>query len=322
MRSLTGSGRGWMLIAMALTLVVNSKDAEPTLALGLMAAPLASATSGPAIDVAEGVGDVTVANVAKSVRYGKNIVLKGSLEPKRGGVAIVLERDLGDGWKRVMERKTSKQGRYSFKVAMKRTGLVRIRAKLQSGGEVRKIAVRSKLDLRRSKMNIWSGQSFHVRGRLLHALPGRRVVLELRKRGRWAKAQSRLTGGQGTFHFKVEARIQGTVKARVRFAGDEANLGTRQTISLSVFKTAFASYYGGGGTTACGQSLTDSMVGVAHKTLPCGTIVKFLYGGRVVEAPVIDRGPFIAGRDFDLTVGLKRRLGFGDLGSLGYSIGR
>lgn len=61
-------------------------------------------------------------------------------------------------------------------------------------------------------------------------------------------------------------------------------------------------FYGNG--TACGQKLTKELVGVAHKTLPCGTMVQFRYKGKVVTAPVIDRGPYVAGRTWDLSKGL------------------
>jgi hypothetical protein len=64
------------------------------------------------------------------------------------------------------------------------------------------------------------------------------------------------------------------------------------------------SWYGPGfygNRTACGQTYTTTIVGVAHKTLPCGTMVQFRYGGRVVTAPVIDRGPYVAGRQWDLS---------------------
>ena len=36
-------------------------------------------------------------------------------------------------------------------------------------------------------------------------------------------------------------------------------------------------------------------------TLPCGTMVTLRYGGRTITVPVIDRGPYVAGRDYDLT---------------------
>ncbi len=73
-----------------------------------------------------------------------------------------------------------------------------------------------------------------------------------------------------------------------------------------------ASWYGPGfwgNTTACGQTLTKKMVGVAHKKLPCGTRVVFAYEGRWARAKVIDRGPFITGRKWDLTERLAKRLG-------------
>jgi rare lipoprotein A (peptidoglycan hydrolase) len=57
-------------------------------------------------------------------------------------------------------------------------------------------------------------------------------------------------------------------------------------------------------------------MGVANKTLPCGTMVKLRYHGRSVTAPVIDRGPYVAGRDYDLTEAVKSRLGFPGVGTV------
>ena len=71
------------------------------------------------------------------------------------------------------------------------------------------------------------------------------------------------------------------------------------------------SWYGPGfigDGTACGQTLTRELIGVAHRTLPCGTLVTFRYGDRTVTAPVVDRGPFVSDRVFDLTVGACRAL--------------
>lgn len=66
--------------------------------------------------------------------------------------------------------------------------------------------------------------------------------------------------------------------------------------------------YGNG--TACGQKLTKGLVGVAHRTLPCGTRIEFRNpeNGRVVTAAVIDRGPFVRGRIWDLSHGLCDKL--------------
>ncbi len=85
---------------------------------------------------------------------------------------------------------------------------------------------------------------------------------------------------------------------------------------LNVYRLAAASWYGGGGGMACGGSLTSSTMGVANKTLPCGTIVSLRYGDRSVRVPVVDRGPYVAGREFDLTQATKQALGFGDTGEV------
>lgn len=75
---------------------------------------------------------------------------------------------------------------------------------------------------------------------------------------------------------------------------------------------ATASVYDGvglGGRVACKGYWPGGYV-VAHKTLPCGTRVRFLYRGRKVTARVWDRGPYVAGREFDLDVRVQRALGF------------
>jgi hypothetical protein len=85
----------------------------------------------------------------------------------------------------------------------------------------------------------------------------------------------------------------------------------------SPLRYAGASWYGPGlygNHTACGQTLRPSTVGVAHKTLPCGTLVKFVFRGRSVVAPVIDRGPYVSGRAWDLTTAASKALGFESVG--------
>ncbi len=71
------------------------------------------------------------------------------------------------------------------------------------------------------------------------------------------------------------------------------------------------SWYGPGligNGTACGKKLTRTLIGVAHRTLPCGTLITFRANGHTVTAPVVDRGPFVSDRIFDLTVGLCKKL--------------
>jgi rare lipoprotein A (peptidoglycan hydrolase) len=60
---------------------------------------------------------------------------------------------------------------------------------------------------------------------------------------------------------------------------------------------------------ACGERLTHHTLGVAHKSLPCGTRVALRYHGRTVVVPVIDRGPYSRGVSYDLTEATARKLG-------------
>jgi len=80
-----------------------------------------------------------------------------------------------------------------------------------------------------------------------------------------------------------------------------------------------ASWYGPGfygNRTACGQLYTPQISGVAHKTLPCGTMLELEFRSRVVTVPVIDRGPFIAGRTLDLSNATRAALDCTDLCSV------
>jgi rare lipoprotein A len=80
--------------------------------------------------------------------------------------------------------------------------------------------------------------------------------------------------------------------------------------------TVLASWYGPGfygNRTACGQVYSPAILGVAHRTLPCGTLLQLQYGGVTVTVPVIDRGPFIAGRTLDLSNATRAALGCSDL---------
>jgi Lytic transglycolase len=61
--------------------------------------------------------------------------------------------------------------------------------------------------------------------------------------------------------------------------------------------------------TACGVTLRAHTVGVAHPTLPCNVKIFIEYGGKRVLTQVIDRGPSVPGRQFDLTEALAHRLG-------------
>jgi len=95
-------------------------------------------------------------------------------------------------------------------------------------------------------------------------------------------------------------------------------------LAFSPFRYAGASWYGGPGmwgrSTACGRTLRPSTLGVAHKSLPCGTTVKFVYHGRVLITQVIDRGPYVDGRAWDFTQAASEALGFEGVGRVRYAV--
>jgi hypothetical protein len=81
-------------------------------------------------------------------------------------------------------------------------------------------------------------------------------------------------------------------------------------------------FYGSG--TACGQTYTREILGVAHRTLPCGTLVTFRNpaNGRQVTVPVIDRGPYVAGRTWDMSRALCEYLDHCYTGTIEWRWGR
>ncbi len=134
---------------------------------------------------------------------------------------------------------------------------------------------------------------------------------------RWALALVALT----TLAVGVAPTQASTGGASTTTASTEATEGG---ISFSPLRTAGASWYGGpsmwGRQTACGQTLRPSTLGVAHKTLPCGTTVKFVYHGHALVTQVIDRGPYIKGRAWDLTQAASEALDFEGVGNLRYAV--
>lgn len=111
----------------------------------------------------------------------------------------------------------------------------------------------------------------------------------------------------------------------VRRFQNKANMATSGVVNPATAKamvrslgTGHASWYGPGlygNGTACGKvTLRPTTVGLAHKTLPCGTRVLIGFRGKYIIAPVIDRGPYIAGRTWDLTAAAAKAVGLTSAG--------
>ena len=60
--------------------------------------------------------------------------------------------------------------------------------------------------------------------------------------------------------------------------------------------------------TACGIAIGPRTMGVAHPVLPCGAKIVLEYGGTRVLTQVIDRGPDVPGREFDVSRPLAQRI--------------
>jgi len=106
-------------------------------------------------------------------------------------------------------------------------------------------------------------------------------------------------------------------------ASDGTARGGQGIVFSSPMRSAGATWYGPGlygNHTACGETLQPGTVGVAHRTLPCGTTIKFAYHGHSLVTKVIDRGPYSRGNAFDLTNGARRALGFEGVGQVRYAV--
>ncbi len=73
-----------------------------------------------------------------------------------------------------------------------------------------------------------------------------------------------------------------------------------------------ASYYGyshAGNMTASGVPFDPTGFTAAHKTLPFGTQLRVGYGGNSTVVTVNDRGPYVDGRDVDLSQAAAEMIG-------------
>ena len=133
--------------------------------------------------------------------------------------------------------------------------------------------------------------------------------------GRRAMVAGHVVGAAGgRFAFRFHPKRPGSAAVRVRAGAAREHVGR-----LNVYRRAQVSWYGPGlygEHLGCGGTLTPGTLGVANKTLPCGTKVTLRHGGRTVRVPVVDRGPYSGGREFDLTAATKDRLGFSGVGTV------
>jgi rare lipoprotein A len=177
-----------------------------------------------------------------------------------------------------------------------------------------------RIAVRHHKLNVRAGNRTAVIGRVAPGVTGITVSLQVRRGKRWKPIDRDRTAAGGSYRLRERLRRTGSTRVRVRVAGGPGvAAGQRVLGRLNVYRAASASWYGPGlygNPLACGGTLNAGTLGVAHKTLPCGTPVTLRRGDRTVRVPVVDRGPFVGGRDYDLTAATAQRLGFHGHGTI------
>lgn len=183
----------------------------------------------------------------------------------------------------------------------------------ETGSE--RISVRSRTKAAVAGRSARVGRTVEVHGTVTPAGARRRVVVRIGD-----DKQVTHTGRSGRFDVDWKAPSTGTYPVRVTARANRLATGSRDSGGkITVYRPAAASWYGPGlygNHLACGGTLTPSTMGVAHKTLPCGTKLRLRYGSRTVDVRVIDRGPFSGSREFDLTSATKEALNFPDVGTV------
>jgi rare lipoprotein A len=127
--------------------------------------------------------------------------------------------------------------------------------------------------------------------------------------GSWATIARARASRSGSFRTSWRPLSSGRFTLRAVTAG--ASASSTATATVSVMRRTVATWYDqAGSTTACDVDLEKDTLGVAHRSLPCGTVLEFSFRGRSVTTPVIDRGPFVKGVSYDLTIAAAREIRF------------
>ena len=235
-------------------------------------------------------------------------------QPRRFVVGIQF-RGLGENhWQTLGRTHAGQAGWFDGRFPVRRSGYFRAVALGGRHTPSRRVIVGSKLADKISKRSAVVGDRVVISGVVRPggtrpvkvSVGGKTIHTHSDKHGRYSVAWHAPSTGTRSVRISADGNLRGTSVSRK--AG-----------KITVFRPAVASWYGPGfygNRTACGQTLTPGMLGVANKTMPCGTHLTLRYNGNQVQVTVIDRGPYVAGREFDLTEATKNALGFGSTGTV------
>jgi len=277
---------------------------------------------------------VTARLADSTVRWGQHVRVAGRVAGGSNIQPVALQYRVLHGvrWRTIAHTRTSHH-RYAFTARVPGRGAVRVvlgdgrvaapRAGAAAAGapatvasRIRGVQVRAVLRFARRSMDVTSGRRASVAGRVLPREGGRLVVLQQRNGHHWTRVARAKTDAHGAY--RVAYRPRHTALVRVVTGTNAAATGTARSAGhVHVLRPALASRYDDyGSALACGGSLGYGTLGVANKSLPCGTKVTISYHGNTVTVPVIDRGPYVGGREFDLSGATARALGFDGVGTI------
>ncbi|HTX30577.1 MAG TPA: septal ring lytic transglycosylase RlpA family protein [Solirubrobacteraceae bacterium] len=156
-----------------------------------------------------------------------------------------------------------------------------------------------------------------VTGSLPSADSGKTVDVEIsgaKTNWAWETVATGQVRSNGTFSAVWATNHIGrfSIRAVTGPAGDASASAAGPTVTVTVYRPSLATLYGPGfygHKTACGVTLRRTTIGVANRTLPCGTPVAIYYDGETLIVPVIDRGPYAHNADWDLTMATGKALG-------------
>ncbi|MGH2693613.1 MAG: septal ring lytic transglycosylase RlpA family protein [Actinomycetota bacterium] len=300
-----------------------SRARAPIALLGVVA--IAFLSAGTARAQTSGARPV-ITSAPDVVGFKRDARIEGRLEDGTPGDEVSLERrPPGLDWRTIATETTDSEGNVVFRVdSLRKTAEYRLAWSDEVSGastysDTDSIGVRPLLTLRASRARVLIGRTVVFWGALRPATAGREVVLQHRVAGEW-RTFARVGASDGDFVARYDANRRGRRRIRVRFGGDGVNAAATRGRRVTVFRKAPATWYGPGfygERTACGRRYTYGMLGVAHRTLPCGTEVALLHEGRYITVPVIDRGPY-GSADLDLTRETAERLRFSGRDTIGF----
>jgi rare lipoprotein A len=167
------------------------------------------------------------------------------------------------------------------------------------------------------------GQTLRFRGAVGIEQAGRTLQIQRQEAGgEWTETATAVVAPDGSFLARWRTDEIGSFAVRALLAGTQVQAADAAplTTNVTVYRPARATWFGPGfygRHTACGQVMSHALLGVAHRTLPCGTPVAVFYAGKSITVPVVDRGPFANGARYDLTSAVAQAVGMTETSTIG-----